>query len=229
MRLSTLSAIVAAGLFVGSARAASVSVVSGTLHADSHARTTSSSSTLTDTPPNLSLGAGTVSGSVSSSIDSDPLQADDMTGSASVGLNVSGTVNNQFTANFSAHGSANVNVGGIGGGTGTIDLIFNLDSASAVKFITSNNPGNGDLTHDFKILDSSHATIYTVPNGDVISSPFNLVAGNYEFTGTLVGSGAVGSQGGGVAQVEVQVVPEPVMFAALGSFALLRYRRRRMV
>lgn len=226
MRVFSVSALAIAGLCVMTARGASVSVVSGTLHADSQARTNSSSAFVLSAPPNVTLGTGTTTTSVSASIHSDPSQGDDMTGTASTSLLVSGTSNNTLNAHFTASGSANSSVGGFGSGTGSVDLIFNLDVPSAVKFVSSiaGSPSNA-ISQNLKILNSSLSTVYSFPLGDTLTNA-TLPAGNYELVGSVTGSPVAGSLGSAIADVNVTVVPEPAMIGVLGIGALLGVRRR---
>ena len=212
--------------FATSARAASFSIVSGTLHAESNARTSSSTSTVTDMPANVLLGVGTTSGSVSSSIHSDPGQADDMIGSFTTNANVGSSL---ILANLSGGGSDNIAVHGIAGGSGSIDLTFNLSAPAAVQLSSSifgSPAGNLNISENLKLLDSSQATVLAFPIAPANSPTMNLAAGNYELIGSVTGSPAFGEQGFGSAQFFLGIVPEPAELSciAIASLALIRRR-----
>jgi hypothetical protein len=222
--------IVSVLLLSGSAHGASFSIVSGTLHAQSQAQTNSSSAVLTDTPTDVSLGAGTTSSSVSSTIHSDPGQADDMIGSFSTSMTAS---SKNVTATLRGGGTDNINVHGIASGTGSIDLVFNLSDPAQVQLASSifgSPAGNLNITENLKLLDSTQVTVFTFPLSAANSPTMNLAAGNYELTGSVTGNPAFGEQGGADAELILSIVPEPVQLSciAIAGLALL-WRRRSLL
>jgi hypothetical protein len=222
----TLIVLAAAGLlFPIAAKAASFSIVSGTVHAQA---ALSGVPPTTDTPANVTLGPSLAQGTVSANVPSQvpPFDGGAFTSMAGVSLN---------SASFSISGHGKGNGGALlqstGSGSGSIDLIFNLDAPAQVHFVGSNDDGFL-RTAPFNVsatLSSGGNTISTFPftaqdnNSASLDFVQVLPAGAYELTASGSISGSINPAN--VSEtITATIVPEPagLLIAAIAPLCVRR-------
>ncbi|HEX3358158.1 MAG TPA: hypothetical protein VHS31_14395 [Tepidisphaeraceae bacterium] len=218
MRLFSISALVVAGLFAGSVHGATFSIVSGHVDASATAyQGTGPTNSVTDAPPAVTLGAATLSGSVSANAQFALVNGAVMVGTVafsggvsdnSVGISVQGK-----SSGFQGQAGAS--------GSGDLDVIFNLDAPATVNFSLSQSMY---CSVSAQLFDGNSQLLNSYSGSQSIFQ--DLSAGTYELKASggvypLAGTGNTGS-----GSFHMSIVPEPAM-AGMLTWGLALFRRRR--
>jgi hypothetical protein len=205
-----------------SANAVQFSIVSGDVHAQA---SLSGVPPTTDTPPDVALNPATPQGSVLAHL-SEPVPG----GAAGSFSSSAGVSLNSASFSFAGHGDGN---GGallrsVGSGSGSIDLIFNLNAPANVHFLGT--LGNGIISppgfNSSASLSSNGSVITTFPfNNGALDFMQNLGAGTYELSAFASVNAGV-NDAGGSETITATIVPEPMAVSIVAAVALCVCRRR---